>query len=89
MGREVSRLSVARHLLVEIENLYLTLSAGDSIYEEWRDYMVTLGKMVHINSGESTYEGIAESVARDGSLLLRFPDGSLTNIVAGDVTLRE
>jgi hypothetical protein len=33
------------------------------------------------------YEGIAESVASDGSLLLRQLDGSLTRIVAGDATL--
>ncbi len=89
LGREVSRLSVIRYLLVEIENLYLALSSGGSIYEEWRDSLVTLGKRVRVKTGEAIYEGIAESVARDGSLLLRGLDGSLTNIVAGDVTLRD
>ena len=38
--------------------------------------------------GETTYDGIAEAVVRDGSLRLRQRDGSLTEIVAGDVTLR-
>ncbi len=88
LGREVSRLDMIRHLLIEIERLYLTLQAGGSIYEEWRDSLVTLGKRVHVKWGETIYEGIAESVARDGSLLLRRSDGSLTKIVAGDVTLR-
>ncbi len=89
LGRNVSRLDVIRCLLVEIERLYLTLQAGGSIYEEWRDSLMTLGRKVHVQSEETIYQGIAESVARDGSLLLRHSDGNLTKIVAGDVTLRD
>ena len=87
LGREVSRLSLIQRLLSEIERLYLSLPAGESVYQEWRDRLVTLGKRVQVKSGETIYEGIAESVASDGSLLLRQLDGSLTRIVAGDVTL--
>jgi BirA family biotin operon repressor/biotin-[acetyl-CoA-carboxylase] ligase len=89
LGREVSRLEVLRCLLAEIERLYLALPSGDSVYREWRDSLVTLGKKVQVRSEETRYEGIAESVASDGSLLLRQPDGSLTKVVAGDVTLRD
>ncbi len=89
LGSDVSRLDVIRRLLVEIERLYLTLLAGGSIYEEWRDSLVTLGKRVQVKSGKTIYQGIAESVARDGRLLLRHSDGSLSKIVAGDVTLRD
>jgi len=89
LGRDVSRLDVIRCLLVEIERLYLALPAGGSIYEEWRDSLVTLGRRVQVKSGKNIYEGIAESVARDGSLLLRHSDGSLSKIIAGDVTLRD
>jgi len=89
LGRDVSRLSVIRCLLIEIERLYLALSAGGSVYEEWRDSLVTLGKRVRATTGETIYEGVAESVARDGSLLLRGLDSNLTKIVAGDVTLRD
>ena len=42
-----------------------------------------------MNWSETFYEGIAESVSRDGSLLIRHSDGSLTKIVAGDATLRD
>jgi len=88
LGRSVSCLSVVRYLLVDMERLYLALRAGESIYEEWRDSLVTLGRRVRVESGETTYEGVAESVAKDGSLLLRHSDGSLTKIVTGDATLR-
>ncbi|MFC2072598.1 biotin--[acetyl-CoA-carboxylase] ligase [Chloroflexota bacterium] len=89
LGGDVSRLSVIRCLLVEIERLYLALTAGGSIYEEWRDNLVTLGERVRVKTDEAIQEGIAESVARDGSLLLRGSDGNLTRVVAGDVTLRD
>ena len=89
LGRDISRLELICCLLVEVERLYLALLAGESIYEEWRDSLVTLGKRVQVKWGKTRYEGIADSVARDGSLLLRQSDGSLTKIVAGDVTLRD
>ena len=89
LGRGVSRLNLVRRLLVEMERLYLALQAGVSIYEEWRDSLVTLGKKVQVKSGKTMYEGIAESVAGDGSLLLRHSNGNLSKIVAGDATLRD
>jgi len=89
LRRDVSPLNVIQCLLIEIERLYLVLAAGGSIYEEWQDSLVTLGRRVHVKSGEMVYEGVAESVSRDGSLLLRHSDGSLSKIVAGDVTLRD
>lgn len=88
LGREVSRREVIRSLLTEAEKLYLALGAGDSVFKQWRDRLVTLGQEVQATSGEDIYKGVAESVAADGSLLLRQPDGSLLKIVAGDVTLR-
>ncbi len=89
LGREVSRLSVVRRLLVEMDKLYQGLSVGGALYGEWRSRLVTLGKKVRAATGDTVYEGVAEAVAEDGSLLLRGPDDSLTRIVVGDVTLRE
>jgi BirA family biotin operon repressor/biotin-[acetyl-CoA-carboxylase] ligase len=89
LGRDVSRLDMIRCLLVETERLYLALPTVESVYQEWRDKLMTLGKRVQVRSGDATYKGIAESVASDGSLLLRQSDGSLIKIVAGDVTLRQ
>ncbi|MBI4188615.1 MAG: biotin--[acetyl-CoA-carboxylase] ligase [Chloroflexi bacterium] len=89
LGKDVSRLEVLRCLLVELERLYLSLSSGGTVYEEWRDRLVTLGKKVRVKSGEEVEEGVAESVDRNGSLFLRGVDGKLTRIVVGDVTLRD
>ena len=89
VGGEVSLLSMIRQLLVEVERLYLALQAGGSVYQEWRDSLVTLGRKVRASSVSINYEGIAESVDRDGGLLLRCSDGSLIKVIAADVTLHD
>jgi BirA family biotin operon repressor/biotin-[acetyl-CoA-carboxylase] ligase len=88
LGRELSRREIIRCLLVELEDLYLALPEGDSVFLKWRDRLVTLGREVELISGQTSYQGIAESVASDGSLFLRQPDGKLIKVVAGDVSLR-
>jgi len=89
LGSSVSRADMIRCLLIEMEKLYSALPDGESVYQGWRDRLETLGRKVQTKSGETTLEGIAESVARDGSLLLRHSNGSSTKIVAGDVSLRD
>jgi len=88
LGENVSRLDLIRRLLVEAEGLYLSLPDAEPIYQAWRDRLETLGRKVQVKSGTTILEGVAESVARDGSLLLRHSNGSSTRIVAGDVSLR-
>ena len=88
LGKEVPRVAIIRCLLAEMEKLYLSSGEGELIYQEWRDRLVTLGQKVRVASGETALEGVAEDVAKDGSLLLKHSDGHLSRIVAGDVTLR-
>jgi BirA family biotin operon repressor/biotin-[acetyl-CoA-carboxylase] ligase len=89
LGRKVSRADLVRHLLVEFERLYLMMPDGETIYQDWRERLATLGRRVQVESGKHVLEGVAESVDRTGALMLRHSDGSLTRIIAGDVTLRE
>ena len=89
LGRAVSRLAFARALLREMDRRYLELRSGGSLFEAWRDRLVTLGRRVRVTSGEGVFEGVAESVDRDGSLSVRTGDGRLTRVVAADVTLKE
>lgn len=88
-GGEISRVKLIRQLLVEIERFYLTLPDGESVYQEWRGRLAALGKRVTVTSDSDVLEGIAESVDGTGALMLRRPDGTLSRVVAGDVTLRE
>ncbi len=87
-GKEVSLSIVARELLEQLERWYAAVIAGEPVFQTWRDRLRTLGKNVTVKAGNKTYTGIAETVAYDGSILLRQADGSLVTIPAGDVTLR-
>ncbi len=89
LGREVPRLDVARCLLREIDSFYLALPDGKLISQEWQRHLVTLGCRVTVTAGDTVLEGIAESVAEDGRLFLRQANGNLTEVIAGDVTLRD
>ena len=87
-GYEVSRLQLVRALLGALERYYL--APPEAVFGEWRRRLVTLGKAVCITpaAGGASFEAVAETVGADGSLLLRRSDGSLTRVLAGDVTLK-
>jgi BirA family biotin operon repressor/biotin-[acetyl-CoA-carboxylase] ligase len=80
-------LDILQRLLIEMEKLYRYLPQSDSILEQWKNRLMTLGQNVQVAQGDAIYHGVAESVARDGSLILRNADGDLIKIVAGDVSL--
>jgi BirA family biotin operon repressor/biotin-[acetyl-CoA-carboxylase] ligase len=86
-GKYISRLDIIRTILVEFEKLYLSARDKDIVYREWRDNMDTIGKKVSAKSGSIVYEGIVDTVAEDGSLILKTSDGEIINFTAGDVTL--
>jgi BirA family biotin operon repressor/biotin-[acetyl-CoA-carboxylase] ligase len=86
-GNRVSRLALMRQLLIEMDSIYQGMKSGVSIYEEWRNRLITLGKKIQVKWGDTVQEGIAEDVAHDGALLLRNTDGDLVRVVAGDATL--
>jgi BirA family biotin operon repressor/biotin-[acetyl-CoA-carboxylase] ligase len=89
LGKSVSRARLLRQLFTELEKLYLGMLSGKSLFPEWRDNLGTIGKSVRIQSGDTVYEGTAESVGEDGCLILRRDDGSLMKVTIGDVSLRE
>ncbi len=88
LGQEVSRLEIIRQVLVNLETLYESMEDEDFILNEWKKRLVTLGQKVEINSGDKTYRGVAESVAKDGSLFVRQKDGKSVKVIVGDVVLR-
>ena len=87
LDREISKTDFTCALLIELEHLYLKTQTGSSLYQEWQQRLDTLGKSIRVNTGNSIEQGKAESVAENGNLLLRRADGSLVEIIAGDVTI--
>jgi len=58
-------------------------ATADSLFNDWRERLITLGKPVKVTSVEGVMEGVAESVQKDGSLMLRLSDGTLKPVIAG------
>jgi BirA family transcriptional regulator, biotin operon repressor / biotin---[acetyl-CoA-carboxylase] ligase len=88
LGKEVSRLQVVREVLKEMDDLYYLLPDTETIQARWKSRLGTLGQKVQVNLGDAVCSGLAESVTKEGNLMLRQRDGSLIKIVAGDVNLK-
>lgn len=86
LGKEVSIAEVALNLYSEMENLYDRIDKPDFIMGEWTRYMGTIGRCVSANLGSRAIEGLAQAVNPNGNLVLRLGDGSLYEVIAGDVT---
>ena len=87
LGAEISKVELISTLLFELEQLYLEAQAGAPVYREWQENMDTLGRWLQVKTGETVEKGKAETVTEKGNLILRRADGSLAEIVSGDVTV--
>ncbi len=91
-GKEVSRESLLRQLLMELDDLYRRLpglgqGAGNSPVAEWSQLLETTGRRVTAAFRDERFEGEAVGVDDTGNLLLRLQSGELMTLTAGDVTL--
>jgi len=84
----VPRRELLAALLEELDDLYRSMTEGSFPIEEWRERLETIGREVRVRSAEAMEEGVAEAVNSQGALLLRRDDGSLIEVLAGEVTLR-
>ncbi len=89
-GKIISRNKLLQTILIEIEKEYNSLKKGkiNRIRKEWNKYSLVTGKPVIVFSEGYSEEGIAESIAEDGSLILIKSNGEKKNILCGDVSLR-
>ena len=85
LGHELPAGQVALRVYTELEDLYLRAVKPDVIIREWAANMNTIGRRVKVQSGNSAIEGVAETINGSGHLVLRLDDGSVQEILAGDV----
>lgn len=88
--RRVSRVNLLQELLAKLEYWYLKWQKEGfaPVLARWKEYSVTLGRPVKVISHRESYEGWAEDVSDDGSLILRLPNGQRQKIISGEVSLR-
>ncbi|MQL51993.1 biotin--[acetyl-CoA-carboxylase] ligase [Desulfofundulus thermobenzoicus] len=89
-GRRSSRVALLQDLLAELEYWYLRWQREGfaPVLDCWKELSVTLGRPVRVFTMKESWEGWAEDVDTDGSLLLRLPGGEYKKVVSGEVSLR-
>lgn len=78
LGEETSRNALLERLAGELERWFRAPDA--EVLEGWRGLADTLGRTVRVELNGETFEGVAEDVAEDGSLMV-----AGRSITAGDV----
>jgi BirA family biotin operon repressor/biotin-[acetyl-CoA-carboxylase] ligase len=86
LGEETPREPVLAALLNEMEAAYG--GSPDDLFSGWRSRIATIGQSVRLTFRDEVYEGTAEDVDDEGSLILRLADGTSRTFEAGEVTLR-
>jgi BirA family biotin operon repressor/biotin-[acetyl-CoA-carboxylase] ligase len=89
-GQKVSRLTVLKTLLEEIDTLYqdLVQTGGEDLRKEWERHSMVLNRQVKIFSGEEVTCGFAKGVSEDGHLILVDHKGNTREVICGDLSLR-
>ena len=72
--------------LEEMSRKLLTEKAA--IMDHYRSHCVTLGKEVTLLQADTHLQGTALDIDEDGSLLIKFSDGSIQPISSGEVSVR-
>lgn len=90
LGKEVCRIGFTRLLLRKLEDYYTFFRQGDYqlLLDKWREASCTLGKEIRVTMPTEVIEGRAVGFGEEGSLLVQLNNGSVREIMAGDVTLR-
>ena len=91
-GKEVSRESLLRQVLMDLDDLYRRLpepgqDTTNSPVAEWTQLLETTGRRVTATFRDERFEGEAVGVDETGNLLLRLQSGEIKILTAGDVTL--
>ncbi|HYE82256.1 MAG TPA: biotin--[acetyl-CoA-carboxylase] ligase [Clostridia bacterium] len=90
-GRCVSRKALAASVLNEFEEVYKAFVRDGSIrsfLNEYKDKSAVLGKEIRIISKKEEITGFALDISEEGHLVVRLADGSVRDIMSGEVSVR-
>ena len=89
-GDTLSRTQLLCHFLGEMERLMDAVEAGGfaAIRADYEAASATIGQRVQVIAPAETYTGLAEAVDETGALLVRREDGTLVQVLCGDVSVR-
>jgi len=91
VGAAVGRAELAVRILRELDLDYRRIREDgfEAVADEWEKHCATIGHQVQIRVADREICGRAESLADDGSLLVRTEHGHLESVIGGDVALEK
>jgi BirA family transcriptional regulator, biotin operon repressor / biotin---[acetyl-CoA-carboxylase] ligase len=88
-GRVVERGVILGSILQQIERAYSQFLNGWQPHDAWRRRAPMLGHNIRVYPTDGpSWQGIAEDLAPDGSLVVVTPDGRYEHLHAADITIR-
>lgn len=89
-GRLFNRSEIVKKILFYLEDLYSTMNHGktNDIIHAWKEHTCTLNKVVKIKDKNGCMTGTAEDITSDGRLVVRLEDGTLREILSGEISVR-
>lgn len=88
-GRHVDRSDLAVAILRALDRWCRALAERpDSVFEEWRARLDTLGSRIVVSDDGPGWTGTAVGVERSGGLRVLLDDGRERTVLAGDVSIR-
>lgn len=90
-GKETARAELLQEVLKNFENNYNKFAQTydlTNIINEYNDFLVNRGKEVRVLDPKGEFEGVAKGVNTAGELLVQTKDGKVSNVYAGEVSVR-
>jgi BirA family biotin operon repressor/biotin-[acetyl-CoA-carboxylase] ligase len=90
-GSSIIRKELAATIMNNFESYYSTFISKGSIKDyinEYKEKSAILGKEVRVISSSLELQGTVADISEEGQLLLRLEDGSLKEIISGEVSVR-
>ncbi len=85
-GKRVDRNLLIVELLNSFEYWYEKfIEEGETVMKRWRELSDTFGRRIKVSAENKVFEGVAEMIDSEGSLMLRQNNGSLKRISAGEI----
>lgn len=86
-GKKISRVAILASILNTFEELYKKwlMQGLNPFMSEFQQHDVLRGRQVELEQFGRKVSGVGNGIGPDGALVLQMPDGSLTNVISGDV----
>lgn len=90
-GRKFNRSRIIAATMESFEKYYdrfIETADMTGLMEEYNARLVNLGNEVCVLAPSGEFRGIAEGISKTGGLIVRLPDGTKTEVISGEVSVR-